>query len=106
MSGINDVDNFYAADPNGVFIGYLGDEPISFICAFKYVQNHGFIRLYLVKKKYRQKGYGLKIFNHAMKYLDGCNVGLNGVLPQIHHFERFGFKIYHSTQCFSIPGLN
>ena len=55
--------------------------------------------------EYRKKGYGLKIFNRAMEYLGDRNVGLDGVLAQVHNYEKSGFKICHSVPNYIFPGL-
>lgn len=93
--GLFDTDAFYAADPHGFFMGFFKDEPISAISAVKYSQDYGFIGLYIVKPKYRQKGYGIKIWNHAIDYLSGCNIGLDGVVAAQDKYKRFGFTLYY-----------
>lgn len=74
--------------------------------ALKYVSDHGFIGLFIVKPEHRKKGYGSKIFNHAMEYLGNRNIGLDGVLKQVHYYEKNGFKSYHLVSCYSLSGLN
>ncbi|WP_287243435.1 MULTISPECIES: hypothetical protein [unclassified Okeania] len=41
--GIDDVNNFYVADPQGFLIGELNGEPISCISVVRYSQNFNFI---------------------------------------------------------------
>lgn len=91
--GLYDADSFYAADPDGFFIGELNDEPIATISAVKYSEAFGFIGFYIVKPEYRGKGYGLEIWNAGMKYLKGQNVGLDGVISQQKNYKKYGFKL-------------
>ena len=91
--GLHDADCYYTADPNGFLIGLLDDEPIATISAVKYSAAFGFIGFYIVKPEYRGKGYGLCIWNAALQYLAGCNIGLDGVVDQQKNYKKSGFKL-------------
>ena len=71
----------------------IGDEPIATISAVKYGKTYGFIGFYIVKPKYRNKGYGMQIWNAALKYLEGRNIGLDGVVAQQGNYKKYGFKL-------------
>ncbi len=58
--GIYDTDVFYATDPKGFLLGFLGDEPIASISSVSYDDTFGFLGFYIVKPEYRGKGYGWK----------------------------------------------
>lgn len=98
--GLCDAKNFFAADNNGFFIGELDSEPISCISAVKY-NDYGFLGFYIVKEELRNKGYGIKIWQHALDYLNGANVGLDGVVAQVENYKKFGFKLAHSNARYS-----
>ncbi len=91
--GLHDADSFYAADPTGFLIGYLGNEPIASISAVKYGDSFGFIGFYIVRPEYRGRGYGIQIWNAAMAYLSGRTVGLDGVLAQQENYQKSGFTL-------------
>ena len=91
--GLYDGDAFYASDPTGFFIGFLGDEPVSSISAVKYDDLFGFIGFYIVKPEHRGKGYGYHIWKEAMKYLNGFVIGLDGVLTQQATYKLSGFTL-------------
>lgn len=91
--GIHDADCFYEADPNGFLIGLLDYAPIATISAIKYGKSFGFLGFYIVKPEYRGKGYGIQVWNAGLKYLEGRNVGLDGVVVQQDNFKRSGFKL-------------
>ena len=40
-----------------------------------------------------------------MEYFGDRNVGLDGVLAQVHNYEKSGFKICHSVPNYIFPGL-
>lgn len=93
--GIHDVNCFYAADPNGFFMGFLDGEPISSISAVKYDDTFGFLGLYIVKPAFRGRGYGLQIWQAGLNYLAGCNIGLDGVVEQQRNYIKSGFQLAH-----------
>ncbi len=93
--GIYDAQCFYNTDPNGFFMGFLDNQPISSISAVKYDNNFGFLGLYIVKKEYRNLGFGLAIWNKAIGYLQDQNIGLDGVIAQQNNYKKSGFRLYY-----------
>lgn len=91
--GLHDADSFFNADKNGFFIGEINHIPISTISAVKYGNDFGFIGFYIVNPMYRNRGYGIKIWNHALEYLKGRNIGLDGVVSQQENYKKSGFKL-------------
>ena len=91
--GLDDAKCFYAADPNGFFLGELAGKPVGCISAVAYDNAYGFLGLYIVKPDYRGKGFGLKLWHAAMAYLNGRNVGLDGVLAQQANYRKSGFTL-------------
>ncbi len=91
--GLYDADSFYATDPNGFFIGELNNEAIATISAVKYGETFGFIGFYIVRPEYRGKGYGIQMWNAAMQYLKGRNIGLDGVISQQDNYRKSGFRL-------------
>jgi predicted GNAT family N-acyltransferase len=94
--GIDDVDNFYIADPGGFLIGELNGEPISCISVVRYNANFNFIGIYIVKSEHRKKGYGLKTWHEAFKLIPNQPAALDAVLQQVDNYAKFGFKPAHS----------
>jgi len=95
--GLYDAESFFFTDPNGFFIGFLNDEPISCISAVAYDNTFGFLGFYIVKPKYRGQGYGIQIWNRAIDYLDKQNIGLDGVVEQQDNYKKSGFKLAYSN---------
>src|SRR3989344_1657368 len=91
--GLYDADAFYTTDPNGFFMGYLNDEPVASISVVSYGNGFGFLGFYIVKPEHRGKGYGIKVWNEALKYLSSHNVGLDGVVAQQENYKKSGFKL-------------
>ncbi len=110
--GINDAACFYEADTNGFLMGMLDDEPVATISATRYGRTFGFIGFYIVKPEYRGKGYGIRIWNAASEYLDGRNVGLDGVVTQQDNYKKSGFKLayrnirYEGRFCGTAPAYH
>jgi hypothetical protein len=91
--GLYDAKCFHVADTNGFLIGILKGEPVATISVIKYSNIFGFLGFYIVKPKYRGKGYGIQIWNAALKYLEGCNIGLDGVVAQQKNYMKSGFQL-------------
>lgn len=102
--GIDDAVHFYATDPNGFFIGFLNDKPIGCISAVAYDEYYGFIGLYIVLPEYRHQGFGISLWNTAMQYLQGRNIGLDGVIEQQSNYQKSGFKTAYRHLRFQTVG--
>ncbi len=99
--GLDDGPAFYAADPQGYFAGEIGGELINVISAVRYGDAFGFIGLYICKPEHRTKGYGHQIWDHGMRYLGSCLIGLDAVKEQTASYAQHGFKaVYRNIrQC-------
>jgi hypothetical protein len=100
--GLNDADSFYAADSNGFFVGELNGDPVSVISAVKYGDDFAFIGLYIVKPGFRNQGFGLRTWKHAVASLGNRNTGLDAVVEQQKTYERSGFKKAYANSRFSM----
>lgn len=91
--GLHDADCYYTADPNGFFIGLLDDEPVATISVLNYGSSFGFLGFYMVKPEHRGQGFGMQIWKAGFQYLEGLNVGLDGVVAQQENYKKSGFKL-------------
>ncbi len=91
--GLHDGDSFYAADPEGFFMGFLDGEPVASISAVRYGETFGFIGFFMVKSKYRGRGYGFEIGQRALAHLKGRLIGLDGVVGQQENYKKAGFTL-------------
>ncbi len=89
--GLYDAEAFYALDPTGYFMGFVDNEPVASLSAVSYHGGFGFLGFYIVKPEHRGKGYGWALWQEAMKYLEGHNVGLDGVVAQQENYKKSGF---------------
>lgn len=103
--GLHDSKCFYTADPTGFFIGELNGEVISVASGVNYDPHSSFFGLYIVKKEYRGRGYGLKLTDHCFAYNGERNIGLDGVLENVEVYKKKGFKPYYVNQRFKHIGL-
>lgn len=95
--GLHDAVCYYTADPEGFLIGLLDEEPMGVISAVKYDDAFGFLGFYIVRPEYRGKGYGIQLWNSALSYLEGCNIGLDGVVAQQENYKKSGFSLAYSN---------
>ena len=92
--GLHDAECFYRTDPDGFFIGLLGEnQPVGCISAVSYNGEFGFIGLYIVAAEHRGKGFGTALWQRAMQRLDGHNIGLDGVVGQQANYRKSGFNL-------------
>ena len=91
--GLHDAETFYHTDPNGFFMGYLAGEPIASLSAVRYGDRFGFIGFYIVHPNFRGQGYGLKLWQAGMEYLQGRTIGLDGVVAQQANYQQSGFTL-------------
>jgi len=89
--GVHDAENYYITDPQGFFVGTFEGKPVASISAVAYGDSFGFLGFYIVQPQFRGLGLGTEIWNAGMKYLEGRNIGLDGVLEQQKLYERKGF---------------
>ncbi len=91
--GLCDAHCFHAADPNGFFVGLLGDEPVATISAVKYGRAFGFLGFYIVKPAYRGREYGMGIWNAGLASLQDRTIGLDSVVAQQDNYRKSGFTV-------------
>ncbi|HXZ08213.1 MAG TPA: GNAT family N-acetyltransferase, partial [Paraburkholderia sp.] len=91
--GRHDAPCFYAADPEGFFIGEWQGEPVACLSAVAYDDSAGFIGLYIVRPEFRGMGLGIRIWRHGMAYLGERNVGLDGVVALQANYRKAGFQL-------------
>ncbi|MBF0568868.1 MAG: GNAT family N-acetyltransferase [Nitrospirae bacterium] len=91
--GLYDISPFYGADNNGFFLGSIENKPVGCISAVSYGKGFGFIGFYIVRPEFRGRGYGIKLWRHAIGYMGERNIGLDGVLAQQENYKKSGFKL-------------
>ncbi len=91
--GLHDAHCFYAADPQGFFLGERDGAPIGCVSAVHYGSGFGFLGLYIVKAEYRGRGFGLELWRAALDHLGGRVIGLDGVVAQQENYRKSGFRL-------------
>jgi GNAT superfamily N-acetyltransferase len=98
--GLADAECFQAADPAGFLMGFDGDEPVASISVVRYSGAFGFLGLYIVRPGWRGRGHGYRLWQAGMAYLEGCTIGLDGVVAQQANYARSGFVLAHRNMRF------
>ncbi len=93
--GLDDAEHFFAADAQGFLVGTLEGRPVGCVSAVRYGQHYGFVGLYIVEAMHRGQGYGVPLFNAALKQLAGRTIGLDGVVAQQDNYRKRGFELAH-----------
>jgi len=95
--GRNDAGCFFAADPDGFLVGLLDGKPVATLSVVKYEEQFGFLGFYIVKPGFRGKGFGIRIWEEGLRYLEGMTIGLDGVVSQQENYARSGFVLAHNN---------
>ncbi len=96
--GAGDVAIYRHTDHQGLWLGWLGNEPIGCIAGIRYNQNYGFIGLFLVIPSMRGNGYGVQLWKHALDHLtDIPCIGLEAALDRIQDYGSWGFEVSSPT---------
>ena len=93
--GLTDAEPFFAADPEGFFVGRIEGEPVGCVSAVAYGPTFGFLGMYIVRPDWRGRGHGMALWRHAMERLEPRNVGLDGVVAQQGNYRKSGFVLAH-----------
>lgn len=95
--GLNDADAFYAADPSGFLMGWIGGEPVGCMSVVKYGTDFAFLGLYIVRPEHRGNGYGKTIWNAGIASAGDRTIGLDGVVAQQDNYRKSGFALAHKS---------
>lgn len=90
--GLHDAECFYAADPNGFFLGELDGQAVSCISAVRYDETFGFMGFYIVRPGFRGRGFGMKTWDVAVAYMGDRNIGGDGVVEQQANYMKSGYR--------------
>ncbi len=96
--GIEDILVYKNTDNKGIWVGCLNDLPIGCIAGIRYNSSYGFIGLFIVLKEFRGNGYGVKLWKHALKYLEKIPIiGLEAAINRLDDYKKWGFKLSSKT---------
>ncbi len=91
--GAGDVAIYRHTDRQGVWVGWLGSEPVGCIAGVRYNAEYGFIGLYLVVPEQRGHGYGVQLWEQALEHLaDLPCIGIEASPDRLDDYARWGFQ--------------
>lgn len=97
--GLHDLDPFHGIDPQGYFMGWLGETPVASISCVRYSRDYAFLGFYIVDPQLRGHGLGMAIWGASLEHAKGCVVGLDGVVAQQDNYRRSGFELaWHNVR--------
>ncbi|PNE41032.1 GNAT family N-acetyltransferase [Streptomyces noursei] len=95
--GEGDISHFHPTDPDGFFLGRLGDRTVSALSIVNYSDDYAFLGFYLVAPGLRGQGLGLATWRTAFPHAGARTVGLDAVPAQQATYRRAGFTPAHDT---------
>lgn len=94
---------FFAADPNGFFVGLLNGKKISTCSLVKYENKQAFLGYNILEKEFRGRGYGSKALKHALETVDDSyNIGLDAFIGTTGIYEKRGFEVVWNNRRYTI----
>ena len=102
--GIGDATSFYLADPSGFYIGLLGDMPIAVGSAVLYSDSYAFCGLYIVKPKFRGRGYGMALTQERLCRVGKRVTGIDGVLENVAKYQKIGYQPFYKQIRYELAG--
>lgn len=99
--GIDDASPYFAADAEGFLGCFVDGQLVSTISAVRYGDTYGFMGLFICHPDFRGQGFGMIVWNAAIRRLEGRTIGLNGVVRQQENYKRSGFKLAHNNVRYS-----
>lgn len=99
--GVSDADQFYAQDPEGFFVGWLGEQIVSAIAVVNYDDSFAYLGHYLVRTDLRGRGYGMATWNAAIGHAGNRTIGLESGDEHLDRYRRAGFADAYRTRHFA-----
>ena len=105
VPGVGDLGIYQNTDKQGLWVGWLNNNPIGCIAGVRYNENYGFIGLFIVKEKYRGRGFGLQLWEKAFSHLSDLPcIGLEAAPERISDYSRWGFNLSSKTTRWQLLG--
>ena len=104
--GVDDLEPFFAADPDGYFGGWVDGELAVTVSVVRYDDTFAFGGFYIASPTHRGHGVAYEVSRAAREYVADCAVvGLDGVLEQEATYARDGFVTAFGTTRYALaPG--
>lgn len=101
--GLNDAQCFYSADNAGFFKGEFDGQIVAVGSMVCYDSHFAFSGLYIVKPEFRGRGFGLELTKARLNYAKDRCIGLDGVIENVHLYERLGYQSCFQNHRFKGP---
>lgn len=102
--GLADAQCFAHAADGGFFMGEADGEPVAVVSVANYGDRFAFLGFYIVHPERRGRGYGMRIWQAAMRHAGARTIGLDGVVAQQDNYAMSGFAFaYNNIRYGGVP---
>lgn len=107
--GLSDAELFYAADPNGFYGCFIGNELVAGGSVVSYGGEFGFMGLFIVKPEFRGAGIGAQLWHFRKNLLlsrlkKQAAIGMDGVVAMQPFYNQGGFDIHFRDERYQRMG--
>lgn len=89
----------FKTERDGFFIAYVDEQPVGMVLAVRAGESFGVISNLFVLQEFRSRGFGIRLFEHALEYLKGRMLFLDSVIGTEEMYARYGFEAQYDVSC-------
>ncbi|MDX7987494.1 hypothetical protein FE392_09145 [Xenorhabdus sp. 12] len=90
-----DTARFFNVEPNGFFIVYRDNQPISSMSMVNYSDSYAFAGNFIIAPEFRNNVCGAKVWDPTIAYAEHRTIGMDGNWDRTRLYEKRGFAIHH-----------
>lgn len=95
--GVAEASAYAALDAQGLFLGVWDGQPVASVYGVALGDSLAHLGGYLVIPAARGRGFGLKLFEHALARIEKRVVACEGVVARVGDYQRYGFRTMAET---------
>ncbi|WP_083615873.1 GNAT family N-acetyltransferase [Pantoea sp. 1.19] len=95
--GQGDSQRFQQTDSEGFFVHRCNDRVVASVSVANLADDYAHLGHYIVHPAFRGRGWGLKLWSHAIDHAGARCIGLDGMPEQEKNYARWGFKTHYHT---------
>jgi GNAT superfamily N-acetyltransferase len=96
--GVDDLDPFAAADPEGYWLADVSGRPAASISLVHHRPDYAFLGFYIADPAFRGQGIAYRLWQSVLSQSPAAVIGLDGVVAQQDNYRKSGFVYAHANR--------